>query len=263
MLVTIRANYLFLVDYFVNESLFKTIDFETCSMCNRFCSTCIRNSHPDREVVRSFFEPNYLDVEIIKDALDQVVELGFTGGVHLSHYNEPLMDERIADIARLARSYGQFKYVALNTNGDFLTEELAQSLDGVLNHLIISLYMKEPKKSERAEWIRGLFHTTDVRIVTQSDHIATHFSPAFDMEALIEQNINHDCPDPRMRVIINHRRQYLLCCDDVVGNFDLGTFPEISIKDYWFGEKHVNIVNNLRNKGGRLSYEYCTTCPRP
>jgi len=202
-------------------------------------------------------------MEIIKDALDQTAKLGFTGGVHLSHYNEPLMDERIPEIAQLAQSYNQFKYIALNTNGDFITEELAKELDGKLDFMIISLYMKEPKKSERAKWLSGLFHTTDARIVTQSDHVATHFSPAFDMKSLIEKNINHDCPEPRMRVIINHRRQYLLCCDDVVGNFDLGTFPEISIKDYWFGEKHMSIMNNLKGTGGRLNYEYCKTCPRP
>jgi hypothetical protein len=96
-----------------------------------------------------------------------------------------------------------------------------------------------------------------------SDHIATHFSPSFDVEALAEQHKNRDCAEPRIRVIINHRRQYLLCCDDVVGNFDLGTFPETSIKDYWFGAKHMSIMNNLRNQGGRLQYSYCSTCPRP
>jgi hypothetical protein len=66
-----------------------------------------------------------------------------------------------------------------------------------------------------------------------------------------------------MRVVINHRRQYLLCCDDVIGNFDLGTFPETSIKDYWFGEKHMEIMNNLKSIGGRLLHPYCATCPRP
>jgi hypothetical protein len=66
-----------------------------------------------------------------------------------------------------------------------------------------------------------------------------------------------------MRVIINHKRQFLLCCDDVIGNFDLGTFPETSIKDYWFGEKHSQIVRDLKERGGRHKYEYCYTCPRP
>jgi len=204
-----------------------------------------------------------LPIEIIKEALDQCVELGFDGGVCLSHYNEPLMDKRIAEIAELAKSYGRFKPIFMNTNGDFLSKTLAQDLDGLLDKILVSLYMQEPRKSERAKWVKSLFHKTDAIPLTQSDHIPTHFSPAFDVKSLAEEHKNHGCPEPRIRVVINHRQQYLLCCDDVIGNFDLGTFPGTSIKDYWFGEKHKSIMNNLSNSGGRLLYPYCTTCPRP
>lgn len=245
------------------SELFKFIDFETISTCNRTCPTCIRNSHPNRDALQSWFEPNLLPLEVIKEALDQCTELGFAGGVCLSHYNEPLMDERLPEIAELVKSYGQFNLVFINTNGDFLTEELAQDLDGLLDKMIVTLYMDEPVKSQRAEWIKSLFQSTYVEIITQSNHIATHFSPVFDVKELAEKHKNHTCPEPRIRVIINHRRQYLLCCDDVIGNFDLGTFPEISIKDCWFGEKHMSIMNTLNTAGGRLNYSYCSTCPRP
>jgi hypothetical protein len=213
--------------------------------------------------LQSWFEPNLLPIEIIEEALDQCVDMGFTKGVCLSHYNEPLMDTRISEIAGMVTSYGNFFPVFLNTNGDFIDEELAQSLDGRLDKIIVTLYMDEPVKSRRAEWIKSLFHATETQIITMSDHIATHFSPAFELEKLVEKNKSHPCSEPQMRVVINHRRQYLLCCDDVIGNFDLGTFPEISIEDYWFGEKHMSIMNNLKNTGGRLQYDYCSTCPRP
>jgi hypothetical protein len=172
------------------------------------------------------------------------------------------MDSRIADIAKLAKSYGQFSRIFLNTNGDFLTEELAQSLDGHLDEIIVSLYMDEPKKSERGDWIKTLFNRTEPVIITMSDHIPTHFSPKFDVEDLARRHINSRCNEPQIRVIINHRQQYLLCCDDVIGNFDLGTFPEIGIKDHWFGGKHEKIRNTLKSDGGRVNYPYCTSCPR-
>ena len=172
------------------------------------------------------------------------------------------MDERIVTIANLVRSYGIFKPIFMNTNGDFLTEELAQSLDGVLDRILVSLYMKEPIKSKRAEWINSIFHITDAQPLTQSDHIATHFSPSFNVKELAKQHINNRCGEPQVRVVINSQRQYLLCCDDVVGNFELGTFPETSIKDYWFGEKHQQIVKDLMENGGRRKHPYCSTCPR-
>ena len=149
----------------------------------------------------------------------------------------------------------------MNTNGDFLTEELAQSLDGVLDRILVSLYMDEPKKSERAKWLKTLFHTTDAIPLTMSKHIATHFSPSFNVTELAKQHINNVCTESQIRVVINHRQQFLLCCDDVVGNFDLGTFPETSLWGYWYGKKRIGLEENLL-RGNRAYHAYCTTCPR-
>ena len=244
--------------------LFKYLDLETSSVCNRKCVTCIRNSHPDRDKTASFFAETLLSLDIIKEALDQGEEMGFTGGVCLSHYNEPLMDDRIVDIAKLVRSYNQFHPIFLNTNGDFMTPELAQGLDGALDHIIVSLYMDSmSKRHERDRWITSLFSRTRVDACTMSDHIPTHFSPKFDVESLARKHRGRTCTEAKIRVVINHRRQYLLCCDDVVGNFNLGTFPEISIAEYWYGEHHMKLVQNLERAGGRLLHNYCASCPRP
>ena len=242
--------------------MFNYLDLETSSMCNRRCPTCIRNSHPLKLATASFFTVTLLPMDVIKKAFDQCAEIGFDGSVCLSHYNEPLLDSRLPDIVRLAKSYSQFHSVFLNSNGDLLTPELSKELDGVLDKIIVSLYMEEPMKSERAELLSSYFHKTEAQMNTMSDHIATHFSPGFDVVALAEENKFYPCREPQMRVVINHRRQFLLCCDDVVGNFDLGTFPETSIKDYWFGEKHSKIVKDLAGIGGRTKYDYCYTCPR-
>ena len=240
--------------------LFQWLDIETVSSCNRFCPTCIRNSHPDRQEISSWFETHYLEMDVIEEALRQVRDMGFSGGVRLSHFNEPLMDERLPDVARLVQSYGLKAYI--NTNGDFITEELAANLDGAFEELIVTLYMGEPIKSQRAAWIPTLFSKTKIQIVTVSDHIASHFSPKFDTKGLAEQYVDNICREPAMRVIINHRRQFLLCCEDVVGNYELGYFPELGIEEYWFGEKHKGIHDMLLETGGRRKHPYCATCPK-
>ena len=101
-----------------------------------------------------------------------------------------------------------------------------------------------------------------MQALTSSDHVATHFSPKFPVKQLASANKEHPCHEPKIRVIINHRRQYLACCDDVVGNFDLGTFPELSIQDYWNGYKREKMENDLSQNGGRMNYPYCMSCPR-
>ena len=240
--------------------LFSHLDIETSSLCNRVCPTCIRNSHPNREALKSWFQPNFLSENTIYDAVTQAVELGFSGELCLSHYNEPLMDFRLPRIIKTIKTLGEFREIYLHTNGDFLNKSWADRLDGELTKIIITLYMKDNIK--RGKELKALFSKTDAQVVTQSKHVATHFSPSYPISELANAHRSHDCRLPESSLIINHRGQYLLCCDDVIGNFDLGTFPEVSLEDYWFGEKHQKIVEILGNVGGRESFPYCSSCPR-
>lgn len=232
------------------------LDIETSSLCNRRCVTCMRNSNPNREEVADWFEQRLMPMEMIKGIFDQAVAAGFRGYVILSHFNEPLLDPRIVDIAKMAKSYRRF-YVRFVTNGDLLTQSLAGSLDGVLDEITISLYLPEGKeRDERFKWFISLFGKTRVKI-TSGVHSVVHFHPS-------AWNVNRE-NDPCLRtrrMIINHRGQYLLCCDDMLGHFDLGTFPELGLRDYWHSEKRLKIIRELEQAGGRMKYQYCAICPR-
>lgn len=232
------------------------LDIETSSLCNRRCSTCIRNSNPDRAVVSAWFKQTLMPMETIKAILDQAVSGGFRGGVILSHYNEPLLDPRIADIAILAKSYETFS-VRLVTNGDLLTPELASKLDGVLDGITISLYMPAgPERKKRQAWFKSLFKKTHPFVKT-GVHGMVHWHP----DGKPAARINDPCHRPR-RITINHRGQYLLCCDDMTGHFGLGTFPAVSLTEYWYGRSRARIVARLEKSGGRRAFPYCATCPR-
>jgi hypothetical protein len=245
-----------------NLELFHSLDIETVSSCNRVCPTCLRNSHPDRKEVSSWFEKKLLPIPIIKQILEESIDLGFHELVCFSHFNEPLMDERLPEIVQMAKEYNVFDKISLNSNGDYINENIAKSLDGNLDRIIVTLYMDNPIKAERALWIPTLFTQTEVQVITFSEHIATHFSPKFDVVSLAQRYIDSDCKEPAMRCIINHRQQYLLCCEDLVGNFGLGKFPETSIKDYWYGNAHQTIHDNLLQQGGRRTHPYCSICPK-
>lgn len=237
------------------------LDFETISTCNRACPTCLRNSHPDREALRPWFEKNCLPESIIYNAVSEALDMeGFSGVVCLNHYNEPLMDERISKIGTNIRKF-PIKELYMHSNGDLITEEIAKSLDGVFHKIIFTLYMDEPIKSKRVEWIRNLFSKTNTVFITENIHGApTHFSPKFPVKELAERHIDHTCLEPSMRIAINHRGQYLMCCDDLNGNFGLGNYPEISLKEHW--EMKTNMQNTLLNFGGRRNFKHCASCPR-
>jgi len=241
--------------------LFRTLEIETRSTCNRSCPGCLRNSLPDRERARPWFEPAELPAQTLERIFREALALGFRGPVCLQHYNEPLQDARIADLALLARRMG-LQGVFICTNGDFITESLAARLDGAFDHLRIALYMDEPVKSERQAWLTSLFRTTSLAF-TGGEHIPTHFSPLFDVAALAARHRLRPCLEPLQRLVINHRGDMLLCCDDLVGHFGLGNVGERSVEELWFSEVHQRLVLGLQEPGGRLMHPHCESCPRP
>lgn len=239
---------------------FSRLEIETCSMCNRTCVTCLRNSIPDRKSVSSWFEQNLLPIDDFKRVLEQSVAMGFKGEVCLSHYNEPLMDKRIVEFVRLTREAG-FSYIFMGSNADYLTEELAEQLDGLIDNIGFSFYMDDPIRSQRQKWVGGLFKKTKVSL-GNGEHMVTHFSPMGDVVQLGRSNKEKPCNLPQKRMIINHKGDMLLCCDDLVGNYDLGNIRDNSLEELWYSEKHQDYVLKLMHAGGRNIHPHCLSCPR-
>jgi radical SAM protein with 4Fe4S-binding SPASM domain len=199
--------------------------------------------------------------------------------VVLSHYNEPLEDPRLASIALMAKSYG-FQRVWAATNMDLMTPERAAELDGKFDQLFVALYptadfpykrlgslLAGPEDAqERAAWLRSLFHRThlDVR-PPEADggmHIPSHFSPIHPIEELAEKYSTYPCHEPVNRMIVNHRGDMLMCCQDVVGHFELGSVHNQSVKELWYSERHQAYVRALSKPGGRFVHDHCVTCPQ-
>lgn len=239
------------------------LDFETISTCNRVCPTCMRNSNPNRELVADWFTPNYLPEHVIYAAIIEAMKIdSFSGVVCLNHYNEPFMDQRISQIAWTIKETWNLTELYMHSNGDLVTEGLAKDIDGSLDKIIFTLYMDDPIKTKRKEWLASLFKKTQTIFITESIHASpVHFSPKFLVAQLAQDRIDHTCLEPSMRVAINHKRQYLMCCDDMTGNFGLGTYPEISIKEHL--EQKMKMQERLMQFGGRRDFAHCTTCPRP
>lgn len=239
-----------------------TIEIETSSDCNRTCHACLRNSSPDREKISSWFKPTLMPMEKIKLIFDQAKHIGFKKDLCLSHYNEPLTDPRLVDIIRLAKNY-PFAHIIFHSNGDLLTEELAEQIDGLIDWITFSVYATGPIKLKREAQIRSWFKYTDARF-TPGILGLTHHGPAEDMEDIIKSVKNLPCWEPRDRFIINHRGEMEFCCDDLGNNYGLGSVTEdTTLHDLWFNTRFQRMVKQLRKSGGRQGLSYCETCPRP
>jgi MoaA/NifB/PqqE/SkfB family radical SAM enzyme len=194
-------------------------------------------------------------LSIVRDAYENI---GFDKIVCLSHANEPMLDPRLSMLAREVKGIGRFKQVICFSNGEFLTKELAQQLDGAFDSIYFTLYYD---LEERERQIRSMFNITDV-VLVDPHHIATHFSPKFDIPALVAENIDNICREPQLRIIFNHKAELLFCCDEVASNFNFGNHYEHTIKELWFGEQYQRLTKTLLSHGGRRAIPYCSTCPR-
>lgn len=236
--------------------LWRTMNVEVCSQCNRACRTCLRTSTPDRAAVASWFQPNFLPLETIKALLDEHVVLNHCCRFTPNVYNEPLMDPRIVDILQLVRSYrqedGRPRFItSLVTNGELLTPELAQAINPLIDTACVALYLQGPERRNRRRAIRAMLPGT--KISFKGSHVLTHYGPDTTLRRI-------PCT-LSSRILVNHRGQLLLCCEDMLGLFGLGSFPETTLLQCWTSTKRDEIVRDVRVSNDRSKYPYCQTCP--
>ena len=230
---------------------FPKVEIETSSYCNRRCPTCVRNSYPDRTKVESWFTENYLPDDVVYNLIDQLEKMSFRGDLGLQHYNEPLLDPRIVNFGKYAKTKNIFNEVSFHTNGDFLAPEMIENLDGVFHRISISLF----------HYPMHQFKKTKI-VLVGDDHITSHFSPKPDFDTLVQRNRDAPCDYPFRGMYVNHLGEFLLCCEDFLGHFDLGNVKDRTLEELWFSEKHQEILLNLEKPNSRHLYPHCAICSR-
>lgn len=113
--------------------LFSTISVEIGARCNRHCVFC--PNHDNRR-------PNaFMTWDMITKQADELASLNYRGSWGPFIYNEPLKDPRILEIIRMMRERVPRCVINLNTNTDYLTEEMLDELfDAGVNQLACNIY---------------------------------------------------------------------------------------------------------------------------
>jgi radical SAM protein with 4Fe4S-binding SPASM domain len=231
--------------------LFPKLEIETSSFCNKSCSTCLRSCYPDKTRISSWLKQNFLDEKLVYDIINQAVKLSFKGELGLSHYNEPVLDNRIWVFGKYAKEKNVFSKITFCSNGDFLDN--MEKFDGIFDEIIVS---REPEDFE------NLFLKTKIRF-TGGKHVIKHFSPDKNLKQTIEQMSNKPCLQGYQGMYINHLGEMLMCCTDLIGHFNLGNVKENTLEELWYSEKHQNLLLNLEKENSRIQYSHCSICPLP
>jgi len=241
---------------------------ELTSLCNRDCVFCPRFG--DRSGVRKDEDGKRTRVQMPTEKahwiIDQAAELGYTGPIGFHRLSEAFLDPRYVDIATYAKEKGL--YLRDNTNGDILRSkpDLVPRLDGVLDLLKIGLYDYTSWKERDADmkfW-RAQFEKTTIEFSCPLDRpmIRQQADPEH-LRAKDRRILDEPCVNRTRNLLIRYDGDISICCEDDAGTFDLGNAFEERIEDIWWSDKHVNILKDLSQPGGRHNYGLCSNCFKP
>jgi radical SAM protein with 4Fe4S-binding SPASM domain len=229
---------------------------ETCSGCTRTCATCMRQTYPDRDRIHAWLgKGERMPLPVIQRVLTELWDMGYRDAVGLNQYNEPLMDNRLPEIARFAQSLG-FHRVTIITNGDLLTPGLAKELDGAITHITVSGYDNTAPTEEMYGW----FEKTHISF-SGGQHRLSHYSPSPALKGAIERFRLQPCYRHSRNLIVNHQGDCLMCCEEIVSEFGIGNVYRQPLADIWNGRRRQQIIRDLSKPGGRLKHPHCSICP--
>lgn len=121
-------------DFFKKQ--LSVIEIETHAFCNRTCSFC-PNAQNNR-----LNKSEIMEEALFKKIIDELSALEYQGTVQLHRYNEPLALDLIFDRINYARKKLPSARIGFHSNGDYLTKEKLDLLEGAgLDFITVTLYI--------------------------------------------------------------------------------------------------------------------------
>lgn len=233
------------------------VSIEISSQCNRKCSFC-----PNSKYVR---EIAYMKEELFQKIIDELKQMHFAGRLSFTLYNEPLLDKRLPKFVAYASRQLPAAYLFLNTNGDFLDISTWNALrtagihsfnisqyDDQLNDNLLQL-SKILDKEERKH-LRIKVKTLDVVRDT-----FTNRGGLVKAGKVIYSPLKEFCMRPFFHLPINYKGKAVICCDDYLGQVEIGDANHQNIADIWHSKK----ISSYRKKlffRDRATLTLCNKC---
>src|SRR5215813_7314696 len=121
--------------------LFTRIQIQTVSWCNRSCIFCPSGKFPVDKV--------FMPVAVYHRIIDQLQALNYAGRISPYLMNESLLDRRLPELIAYTRAQCPASWIAINTNGDALSERLLERLfEAGLNSLDVNAYDSPTQHAE-------------------------------------------------------------------------------------------------------------------
>lgn len=228
--------------------VFQQVLVETRTDCNNNCPFCPHAFNKKPLGIMTW--------ECYITIIDQLVSIGYNGRVALMLSNEPLLEDRLEDMIKYAKSKSQRLFIDITTNGRLLTVELLDKLFSIgLDNININDYRgdrdKNPEKwSSNIELVHDAYgnnpkvyfkkRSFDEKLPNYAGNIPQEF----------EKEDFGFCNYPFRKLTIAYNGDILLCCDDFMYDTCFGNVMKDSLIDSWnaklYNDYRLALLNNRR-----------------
>jgi len=266
--------------------LFTRIQIQTVSWCNRSCAFCPSGKFPVDKV--------FMPLEVYHRIIQQLQALNYTGRISPYLMNESLLDRRLPDLIAYTREHCPESWIAVNTNGDALSEKLlARLFDAGLNSLDVNAYDSPEQHTEHLALVnRFVAQRGDIMLRTsysnsffQGENIPrstklincrdmSFWEPRFLAKIATPDLSNRSgnvpdsrqvreplalgCPRPWQQMYVNHRGEAVLCCNDWRFEVIMGDTAQATLAEIWQNDKYQHYRHHLQHNNRAMPL--CATC---
>jgi radical SAM protein with 4Fe4S-binding SPASM domain len=233
--------------------MFRNVELEINSMCNRTCWYC-----PN---VSSKRPHGYMEQALFEKIIAELADMDFDGAVSYHFYGEPLLDKRLLGFVEYtARQVPRCRPV-IYSNGDFLTLDLFRqyiqagvSIFWITQHdNSIPPHLRQILDEATAEEKRhiDIHFANTIQITNRSGLITSLKAPA--------EPLCVPCDWPLATMVITMSGAVVPCCNDYHETEVIGEVRTRSLRAVWCDDRFERFRRAL-SKGDRTASGLCASC---
>ncbi len=236
----------------------RIVSIEISSHCNRTCAYCPNARYP--------YAPKLIDPAVMQKVIDRLGEIRYSGVVDFIFFNEPMLNNRLAEYVREVKRQCPGSFTRICTNGDILTRDRVQKLvDAGLERIYVMRHNPTPDGwasniMELSKLFPGIFVRMDIDEVEGREGL-------HDFNGLVEVKKHRGraivkgkarCQVHRHVAQITIDGDWNLCCVDYAKTLSFGSLIKHSMLDIWRSEEFTTARRHLEN--GVAVTKTCSTC---
>lgn len=233
--------------------MFRSVELEINSMCNRKCPYCpnVSTQRPSGYMTEALFQ------KIIAD----LAQMNFDGNVSYHFYGEPMLDKRLFGFVEYTVRHAPRCRPVIYSNGDFMTLDIFRKYAKLARTRFL-ITQHDNQMTPNLQEILG------EASAEEQAHIEVRFANSFRMmnrSGLIKtmsvplEPLEMPCDSPLATMVITMTGNVVACCNDYFETEIVGNVATHSLSQVWCSEPFERFRTAL-SKGDRTASKLCSSC---